>query len=702
MVESTYVSDHPIRRGDEDRLDRRPFAERLAKTLVERQDLSSLVVAIYGPWGDGKTSILHMMEEVLQQSTDVVIVWFNPWYYESEHQLVETFFSSLADALKKKLKTRSEEIGALLMTYGSLLSIPSRSVGQAAEQVGEKLSAGTLEDCRDRIAKILADVDGRVVVLIDDIDRLERLEIQAVFKLVKLSAGFSNISYVLAFDDNVVADSLAERYGGGDSAAGHAFLEKIVQVPLHLPPADELSLRKIAFEGVDRVLKTAEIELNEEELQHFVNNFVRGVQLCLTTLRQAKRYVNALAFGIPILKGEVNIVDQMLVEAVRVFYPQLHLAIRTHPDVFLDERQRLSAAESERKSALFDSFFDALTPMEKRAAQGLIEFLFPRANTSSYDYDSSEDDVWTEQQRICSDLYFHRYFRYAVPSRDIADRDVNALCKDAATSEPIDLAKKIQELSQRGSAERLISKLRQREKVVDERVAKRLAIALAESGSGFPVDEDMFSSVTSTRAQAAILIRNLVVRIASREERVKWAAKVLKAAIPLPFASDCFRFMARGDKESERCISEDKEAEVGKILADRIYGESKTGSIYLLFPDDSASLLLTWKRFWDAKEVEEHLLGQFDKEPKEVIAFLKAFLPTAYSDIARKGDFTGNEYGSVAFLVDPEIIQKHLASLYGDLLDVGESYPYGFDDPLEVRVAKQFAFVHRARESMGA
>ena len=72
-----------------------------------------------------------------------------------------------------------------------------------------------LDDCRDRIAKILADLDHRVIVLIDDIDRLERREIQAVFKLVKLSAGFSNISYVLAFDDNVVADSLAERYGGG-------------------------------------------------------------------------------------------------------------------------------------------------------------------------------------------------------------------------------------------------------------------------------------------------------------------------------------------------------------------------------------------------------------------------------------------------------------------------------------------------------
>ena len=128
-------------------------------------------------------------------------------------------------------------------------------------------------------------------------------------------------------------------------------------MPLHLPPADELSLRKITFEGVDRVLKTAEIDLNDEEVQHFVNNFIRGVQLRLTTPRLAKRYVNALTFGIPILKGEVNIVDQMLVEAVRIFYPKLHVAIRTHPDVFLGERQPVpsiysSASPMGRKSAL--------------------------------------------------------------------------------------------------------------------------------------------------------------------------------------------------------------------------------------------------------------------------------------------------------------------------------------------------------------
>ena len=80
MVESTYVSDHPIRRGDEDRLDRQPFAERLAKTLVERQDLSSLVVGIYGPWGDGKTSVLHMMEEVLQ----LYLLFIHPLAHGSE------------------------------------------------------------------------------------------------------------------------------------------------------------------------------------------------------------------------------------------------------------------------------------------------------------------------------------------------------------------------------------------------------------------------------------------------------------------------------------------------------------------------------------------------------------------------------------------------------------------------------------------
>src|SRR5207249_4786477 len=143
-----------------------------------------------------------------------------------------------------------------------LLSLASISIGgvvqirtgEAAKGLGEALSTVELDDLRKRVEAVLGEAGKRVVVLIDDIDRLDRREIQAIFRLVKLSAGFAHTSYVLAFDDEMVAASLGEKYGGGGTESGRAFLEKIVQVPLHLPPPDQLALRRLTLQGVDEAL----------------------------------------------------------------------------------------------------------------------------------------------------------------------------------------------------------------------------------------------------------------------------------------------------------------------------------------------------------------------------------------------------------------------------------------------------------------
>lgn len=341
--EKSFSADRPITSREDDRFNRWPFAERIAQTIANRQDVSSIVVGIYGAWGDGKTSVLRLMEQAFSANQGVVAVQFNPWRFQSESQLVQSFFQTLADALKRKPSSKGEEIGKALNRYGGLLSLASLSLfgvpfsikpGDSVKELGKALSTVELDELKGRVEGFLRDSGQRVVILIDDIDRLDRQEIQAVFKLVRLSAGFENVSYVLAFDDEVVAASLGEGHRSGDALAGRNFLEKIIQVPLSLPPADRTALRQLTFEGVDAALQQAELQLTQEDIQAFSRHFFDGLEPRLKTPRQAKRYANALTFALPLLKGEVHPIDQILIEGVHVFYPKLYAVVRDNAGVW--------------------------------------------------------------------------------------------------------------------------------------------------------------------------------------------------------------------------------------------------------------------------------------------------------------------------------------------------------------------------------
>jgi predicted KAP-like P-loop ATPase len=86
-----YLPDRPIEAEQEDKFNRLPFASRIANTIAHRTDSSSLVVGIFGKWGEGKTSVLNLMKSALKHHDDVEVVPFNPWHFTSqEGQSVST------------------------------------------------------------------------------------------------------------------------------------------------------------------------------------------------------------------------------------------------------------------------------------------------------------------------------------------------------------------------------------------------------------------------------------------------------------------------------------------------------------------------------------------------------------------------------------------------------------------------------------
>jgi hypothetical protein len=705
--EPTYSSDQPIKSKGQDRFNRWPFAQRIAETFAGRADPSSLVIGIYGPWGDGKSSTLYLMEEALAQHSNVLRVRFNPWHFDSEEQLLRGFFATLGDIFGKTLSTKGEDLGRLLKEYGSVLSVASTNIdggvqlrlGDAAKGLGEALSTVTLDDLRTRLESLFREQGKRIVVLIDDIDRLDRWEIQAIFRLIKLSASFDYISYVLAFDDRMVAAALGERYGEGNVEAGRSFLEKIVQVPLNLPPADQLSLRKVTFEAVDAALRVSGIELSEEQAQAFVRHFVDGLEPRLTTPRQAKLFVNVLQFSLPILKGEVHPVDQMLIEGIRVFYPKLYMTIRDNPEYFLKADRDSGRDDSFRRRAaeLIDSALEGIGITDKEMVRRrLLEVLFPRLKNTVYG--SDWDERWHREQRICSTEYFQRYFSYGVPAGDVPDLKVNQLLEIAGSAHDAKIDPILAEVGGADGMSRLISKLRLREERIECKSAARLALALCRNGLLVPRGKQMFIS-DWTFSQAAILISKLVQRLPLGREREDLARQIMKEAEPLACAFECLRWLRKDtdQPEEDRVIAVEAEEEIGSILADRVRSEATKGPLYRSHGTDAPRLFWIWNKHGQDREVESYLLKRFQTDPAETDDFLATYVGKAWgmeNGLSRVADFNRDNFDAVEKLINPELLFAKLKERYGAALDTPQYY-HSQDMPITRRIAHQFASIYK-------
>ncbi len=285
-----FSNDRPLTDRQQDRLNRAAFADRIAGILQRLPNGPGLVVGIYGPWGEGKTTVLNLLRANLASNDAIVVRNFNPWRLANDEAIFRGFFSMLAEAIGASLSTTVERV-----TRGSgkwakrlrWITKPAARVSKSAETLdellnkfGEVATSGDsvgVEELRNRIVARLEESPKRIVVLIDDLDRLDKHETYMLFRLVKACADFPNVCYVLAFDDTAVAKAIGERYGGGDESSGRAFLEKIIQVPLTLPVAAREDLRALCLEQVDRALKSAGIKLTKNQIGEFVAGFDRGV-----------------------------------------------------------------------------------------------------------------------------------------------------------------------------------------------------------------------------------------------------------------------------------------------------------------------------------------------------------------------------------------------------------------------------------------
>jgi len=231
-----FRPDRPVSKEKDDKFQRYPFAKRIADIVSSNKYHKSLVIGIYGKWGQGKTSVMHFIKN--EVSENVITINFNPWRFHEQKHLLKSFFESIAIALGKKLTDHKEKFAKAFTRYavsvGSLYS-SNHPLSDIGNETDEKLNSLSVEELKAKVDQLIIETNCNLVVFVDDIDRLDINEVQSIFKLVKLLGDFPRTAYILSFDDDLVAASLGPQYANRDKSSGYEFLEKIIQLPLHLP-----------------------------------------------------------------------------------------------------------------------------------------------------------------------------------------------------------------------------------------------------------------------------------------------------------------------------------------------------------------------------------------------------------------------------------------------------------------------------------
>lgn len=393
-------------RGDAetpDRLDRAQFAERIAEGLKRLPPSTAIVISVEGAWGTGKTSVLNLVKRTFwtwPESQRPIVVNFNPWLVGRAEQLVQAFIVQLAAAIElqdhagvgaiaaKQLLAYSRIFDLLRLVPGAepwatMVKSVVEAVGGAAEKVSN-LKELDLDKRRKAVIDALADLDRRIVIFIDDLDRLPPQEVTEMVRLIKAVGEFPGLVYLLAFDGGYLEKAL-DQQGIPES---RSYLDKIVQVRLHVPDADSERMMVLIDEEYNALPEAAKTALphTDERVQDV---FYHGLRDLLETPRDVKRLFNRLYFVEPACRGEISLGDLMALEAIALKAPEVYRHIREDPEAYVGRPLYQTIVVIEREKIVEQTAEDRKNQIAilshglKRPIQRLLHKLFPLTGSNA-------------------------------------------------------------------------------------------------------------------------------------------------------------------------------------------------------------------------------------------------------------------------------------------------------------------------------
>ena len=396
------------------------YANSIVKKLLETKLAEeSFAVGITGEWGSGKTTFLNILKQEVkhqakQNYEDVVIVEFNPWMCRTPEQVTRDFFSSL----RHQLSINHIELSKPVQEYANYLSAVSLRFPGLSLKLSGFLSEKSLYERKMELSKMFSMLDIKIVVVIDDIDRLESSEVFEVLRLIRNTADLSNMIYLVAFDKNYVTSLLKEKSVDNPIA----YLEKIFQVEFQLPMITNGQILELLNKEINQQLDSVEA-IKKIETDYLIDEKELILQV-ITNYRKAKRFARLFSLNYShLFNTSFNLVSWKDVFWLNL----LQMSDKsTYDQILCNEPWTILKKTNDDKIYVFENNInDQKRFKNKPVTQKILLKLF-----------EERDSNLIEQNSVCFTEHYERYFTMKVlfSKKDLDNllnsEDVDRVVKD--------------------------------------------------------------------------------------------------------------------------------------------------------------------------------------------------------------------------------------------------------------------------------
>ena len=448
-------NDNPISNPDDDLFAYQHLATSIAACIRNLENPDGTVIGIHGPWGSGKSSMLNLVERELKENThptahasdeqeslgeansEIEIVQIQTWMYRTEDALImglckEMYFAfekGVPEIKHKKLKQflyklfMSPDTSMKLLRIGSgdlsALTGLASSVANASRQEEETLDTERFNVLQTEVSQILEKSSKRILIVLDDIDRLPPDEVLAVLRTIKSIGRLPTVIYLLSYDESVLAKLIEKKH----HESGKAFLEKIVQASFPVPAPNESDLGTMLHNFLWRAFSDENSRIRDHLLgtRYDSSGESSNTQLLLANIviplmhtpRDVIRYTNTVKITWGAVDGQVSVGDFLALEAFRIFEPDVYHSIKSIKNCLVWVRAReVDADKNALRLSRRNSHMSSLKALGKWSKE--VSLIFPEQTITATPQQIDHDlDDAQRRRRVIHPDHFDIYFAFS-------------------------------------------------------------------------------------------------------------------------------------------------------------------------------------------------------------------------------------------------------------------------------------------------